>query len=441
MAKLFYTIDEAAQRLGKTVAELSHMVAAGQLEEFKMHDAVHFKRGVIDQLVNEDVIDLDLPADDDLDLGGSAAAIQLNLNEASGNALAEATDDLKFDDDAPSGSAKPDDMELDLDLETELSLADSGAGLPVIPAASKPAATPPRAATSSEPIGLADSADASGMASLPTKQSQVNSNATEKLDLDLDMDLDLDLDLDDLEPTTTTSATPTNAMDDSRGGSGRAMILNDSSGSMAPITPQHAHEHAGAPRAAKDDFLDESGAGKSAGGSAGGSAGKSAGGSAGGSGRLSLETVGSGSGMLEDSADSDDSTIGAALLDDGDDTFGTGASVTGASEIFAEPIEGDSFEEVSSAPITAGGGGGRPTMVAMQMEQLDSPASGMSLGLMVAAMVAIILCALVVIATRMGGGSSLAGVITADMMIWIAALAGGTLLAGGIGFFVGKSIE
>jgi len=145
--------------------------------------------------------------------------------------------------------------------------------------------------------------------------------------------------------------------------------------------------------------------------------------------------------MLEDSADSDDSTIGAALLDDGDDTFGTGSSFTGASEIFAEPIEGDSFEEVSSAPITAGGGGGRPTMVAMQMEQLDSPASGMSLGLMVAAMVAIILCALVVIATRMGGGSSLAGVITADMMIWIAALAGGTLLAGGIGFFVGKSIE
>lgn len=417
MAKLFYTIDEAAQRLGKTVAELNHMVAAGQLEEFKMHDEVHFKRGVIDQLVNEDVLDLDLPADDGLDLGGSAAAIQLNLNEASGSALAEATDDLKFDDDAPSGSAKPDDMELDL--------ADSGAGLPVIPAASKPAATPPRAATSSEPLGLADSADASGMASTPTKKSQVNSKATENLDLDLDMDLGLDLDLDDLEPTTTTSATPTNAMDDSRGGSGRAMNLNDSSGSMAPITPQHAS----APRAAKDDFLDESGAGKSAGGSAGGS------------GKLSLETVGSGSGMLEDSADSDDSTIGAALLDDGDDTFGTGASVTGASEIFAEPIEGDSFEEVSSAPIAAGGGGGRPTMVAMQMEQLDSPTSGMSLGLMVAAMVAIILCALVVIATRMGGGSSLAGMITADMMIWIAALAGGTLLAGGIGFFVGKSIE
>lgn len=421
MAKLFYTIDEAATRLGKTVAELNHMVAAGQLEEFKMHDEVHFKRGVIDQLVNEDIIDLELPADDGLDLGGSAAAIQLNLNEASGSAIAEAIDDLKFDDDAPTGSAKPDDMDLDLGLKGELSLADSSAGLPAIPTASKPAATPPRAATSYEPIGLADSADASGVANSPTKKPQANSNATENLDLDLDMDLGLDLDLDDLKPTTTTTATPTNAMDDSRSGSGHAMILNDASGSMAPITPQHAHEHASAPRAAKDDFLDGSGAG--------------------GSGSLSLETVGSGSGMLEDSADSDDSTIGAALLDDGDDTFGTGSSFTGASEIFAEPIEGDSFEEVSSAPITAGGGGGRPTMVAMQMEQLDSPASGMSLGLMVAAMVAIILCALVVIATRMGGGSSLAGVITADMMIWIAALAGGTLLAGGIGFFVGKSIE
>lgn len=431
MAKLFYTIDEAATRLGKTVSELSTMVAAGQLEEFKMHDQVHFKRAVIDQLIDEDVLDLELPADDDLDLGGSASAIELNLNEASGSAIVDTADDLKFDDDAPSESTKPVDMELDLGLEGELSLADSGAGLPTIPASSI-AAAPPRPPTAAEPIGLADSADASGIANAPTNKSQTTPNATDNLDLDLGMDLGLDLDLDDLddlEPKSTASTKPTNAMDDSRGGSGSAVMLNDASGSMAPIAPQRAS----APRPAQDDFLNDSASGKSAG--------KSAGGSAGGSGSLSLETVGSGSGMLDDSADSDDSTIGAALLDDGDDTFGTAASLTGGSDMFAEPIEDGGFEDAASAPVAAGGGGGRPTMVATQMEQLDSPASGMGLGLMVAAMIAIILCALVVIGTRTGGGSSIAGMITADMMLWIGALAGGTILAGGIGFFVGKSIE
>ena len=98
MAKLFYTIDEAATRLGKSEADLQAMVDSGQLEEFKMHDQVHFKRAVIDQLVDDDGIDLELPLDDDFDLGDSKAPAppELSLNDASGSAI---IDDLKFDDD------------------------------------------------------------------------------------------------------------------------------------------------------------------------------------------------------------------------------------------------------------------------------------------------------------------------------------------------------
>ena len=160
-----------------------------------------------------------------------------------------------------------------------------------------------------------------------------------------------------------------------------------------------------------------------------------------GSGSLSLETVGSGSGMLDDSTDSDQSSVGAALLDDGgDDTFGTGASLGGGSGLFAEPTEMDGFDqENSSVPMASSSTGGG--MVAMQAERVDSAMSGMGLGLMVGTLVAIILATLVVMGTRMGGGSALAGMITQDLMMWCGGLAIATLLAGGIGFFVGKSIE
>ncbi len=80
-------------------------------------------------------------------------------------------------------------------------------------------------------------------------------------------------------------------------------------------------------------------------------------------------------------------------------------------------------------------------MVAMQAERVDSAMSGMGLGLMVGTLVAIILATLVVMGTRMGGGSALAGMITQDLMMWCGGLAIATLVAGGIGFFVGKSIE
>ena len=411
MAKLFYTIDEAATRLGKSEADLQAMVDSGQLEEFKMHDQVHFKRAVIDQLVDDDGIDLDLPLDDDLDLGDSkpSASPALSLNDASGSAI---IDDLKFDDDfAPTAAASPS-MGLDLGLD-DLDLSDSAKdmpGIPVVPAISttpRIEITPPN---NDEPLGLLDSADASAIAqAVPAKSS-------DDLDLDLGLDLGLDLDLgmDDSKPNKP-AAGGIDILGDSRGDSAAAMAASDASGSMAPPTRK--------PKSTQldEDYLDV--------------------GAMTGSGSLSLETVGSGSGMLDDSTDSDQSSVGAALLDDGgDDTFGTGASLGGGSGLFAEPTEMDGFDqENSSVPMAASSTGGG--MVAMQAERVDSAMSGMGLGLMVGTLVAIILATLVVMGTRMGGGSALAGMITQDLMMWCGGLAIATLLAGGIGFFVGKSIE
>ena len=419
MAKLFYTIDEAATRLGKSEADLQAMVDSGQLEEFKMHDQVHFKRAVIDQLVDDDGINLNIPLDDDLDLSNSKAPAPpaISLNEASGSAM---IDDLKFDDDsaptapnAPTPPSASPSMGLDLGLD-DLDLSDSAKDMPGIPAV--PTINTPRIEIAppknDEPLGLLDSADASAIA--PVVPAKSSGDMDGELDLDLGLDLDLDLGIDDPKPNKP-AVGGIDILADSRGDSAAAIAASDASGSMAPPTRKTKSNQP------NEDFLDV--------------------GSMTGSGSLSLETVGSGSGMLDDSTDSDQSSVGAALLDDaGEDTFGTGASLGGGSGLFAEPTEVEGFDqEDSSVPIAVSSTGGG--MVTMQAERVDSAMSGMGLGLMVGTLVAIILATLVVMGTRMGGGSALAGMITQDLMMWCGGLAIATLLAGGIGFFVGKSIE
>lgn len=50
MAKLFYTLEEAAERLGKSEAEIKEMVESGRLQEFRDRDRLMFKRDQVDLL-------------------------------------------------------------------------------------------------------------------------------------------------------------------------------------------------------------------------------------------------------------------------------------------------------------------------------------------------------------------------------------------------------
>jgi hypothetical protein len=159
---------------------------------------------------------------------------------------------------------------------------------------------------------------------------------------------------------------------------------------------------------------------------------------------LSLEPVGRG---LDDSADADASSISAALLDDGADSFdGGGGSLSADTDLFAPNDEGggEAFADADAAApamaATSAARGATPVLVAA--ETVDGASSGLGIGLMVGALAAIVVAALIVVGTRSSGGSALAGEITGDnMMFWLGGLAGGTLLFGGIGFFVGKSID
>lgn len=54
MAKMFYTIEEAAAKLGKTTQEVKEMAASGQLQEFRDRDKLVFKREQVNLLASGD---------------------------------------------------------------------------------------------------------------------------------------------------------------------------------------------------------------------------------------------------------------------------------------------------------------------------------------------------------------------------------------------------
>ncbi|MEM1071570.1 MAG: hypothetical protein AAGB48_01450 [Planctomycetota bacterium] len=54
MAKMFYSLDEAAQALGKTPAEIRAMVESGELQEFRSGDDLVVKREQVDLLRGDD---------------------------------------------------------------------------------------------------------------------------------------------------------------------------------------------------------------------------------------------------------------------------------------------------------------------------------------------------------------------------------------------------
>ena len=69
MAKMFYTLEEAAERLQKSVDEVREMASSGQLQEFRDRDKLMFKVDQVDLLAGDDE-----PLDD---LGAGSGAIPL----------------------------------------------------------------------------------------------------------------------------------------------------------------------------------------------------------------------------------------------------------------------------------------------------------------------------------------------------------------------------
>lgn len=98
MAKMFYTTDEAAKKLGKTDAQLKEMVARGQLQEFRDRDRLMFKVEQVDLLTSGDDF-IPLAESGEHDAIGLASS-GTNLGSGSDKDAKEGTGIALFDPDA-----------------------------------------------------------------------------------------------------------------------------------------------------------------------------------------------------------------------------------------------------------------------------------------------------------------------------------------------------
>lgn len=92
MEKLFYTLEEAAQRLGKSADEVRQMAARGQLAEFRDRDRLMFKKEQVDLLAGGEEEPLKLADSGELEpiglaSSGSAPGVDAKENTGTGIAL------------------------------------------------------------------------------------------------------------------------------------------------------------------------------------------------------------------------------------------------------------------------------------------------------------------------------------------------------------------
>lgn len=147
---------------------------------------------------------------------------------------------------------------------------------------------------------------------------------------------------------------------------------------------------------------------------------------------IGLETVGSGSGLLDLTRESEETALGAELIEqvyrqDGGDS---GAGATG---LFAAVTD------------TGGSANAAPEVIApsftMVQESYDGSWSGVGIGLMVAAFAGLVVVALIALSAVAGSGSGVAASMASNMAMWAGILAGVTAVFGVVGFFIGRATE
>lgn len=150
---------------------------------------------------------------------------------------------------------------------------------------------------------------------------------------------------------------------------------------------------------------------------------------------LSLESVGSGSGLLDLTRESDDTSLGAELLDEiypGSDSSGSKAgSGVGSSGVFG----GSGVLEAPAGMVATMPGvyGAEPS---------DSASDGLTVGMLAGAVTALVVCLIIGFGYLASVPSSLVGAMGGDvgsMWMWTGGVGVLSFVLGGVGFFIGKS--
>jgi hypothetical protein len=148
---------------------------------------------------------------------------------------------------------------------------------------------------------------------------------------------------------------------------------------------------------------------------------------------LSLEAVGSGSGLLDLTRESDDTSLGAELLEEvysGEENIEIPANASGLFEAAgAETMQ----EEVAAASSIAA--------MPMVIESYDGAGSGLGVGVMLGAIAALVCIGIMVVVALFGATPQLSITFADKLWIWAGGLLGITVVFGLIGLFIGKSSE
>ncbi len=353
MAKMFYTLEEACQKLGQSEDGVRSMVDSGEIQEFRDGERLMFRREQVDLIAGDDDA-----GDTDLDI----------------DAPPEETAPEPFEDSGFGGSSMA------------MGLADTG--------------VPPSAPVEeSGPVEPEATSEDPGSPAVPVDEgsgSGYGLSGTGKVG-----GLDLG------------GSGSGSAMDFDLGGSGSGSAMNfdlgesgDDSGVAVALEGGEIDDAAAETRVS--DAVDE---------------------------ELSLESVGSGSGLLDLTRESDDTSLGAELLDEvweggEEDNEEFGGSASGLFESSSD--EGAATEAVA---VPMG-------LQAVPMaEAYDGSWSGMGIGLMVGAMAALVCILVMMVVSFIGVTPALAGMITEDLWIWAAGFGGVAILAGLVGLFLGRASE
>ena len=149
---------------------------------------------------------------------------------------------------------------------------------------------------------------------------------------------------------------------------------------------------------------------------------------------LSLDEVGSGSGLLDLTRESDDTSLGAELLEEvysGEENIEIPANASGLFE--AASGEMSAIDEAAAASGI--------TSMPMVVEVYDGAGSGLGTGLMLGALVALICVAIIAVVGVTGATPDLAIRFAGNLWMWFGGLLVIAIVFGLIGLFIGKSTE
>jgi len=418
MAKIFYTIQEACDKLHKSETELMALIKSGKLREFRDQDKLKLKVEDVNSL-SDSGLDMKLSSDIKI-LSDGSGSFELDLSDSMSPAIAPNPKNT-----SPVGPTAPPAIEDDLVLDLG-SMA--SAQTPAIAANDQSAADAFTLELDLDSSSPAASAAQSAAESSLLPQAEEDS-LTFQLDLDEDVastpaptkaapqkpaaEIDLNVGLDDLE-------------------------FEDSAKSKADKIPEKST--AKTPLENFDQTIEDSRDGSAVGfdsrvdSAIGGSGGLEAD-------KINLDQPGSGSGLLDLTQESEDSQMGAALMDEafqGDDEAPQNASgifggESNESGVHEAPVMG-SGSSTASVPAFA-------STATPGIEIYSGSWSGLTIGLLVPAIVGLTATAVMLVVKALGGTPDLAIMFAQDWMTWTGGYAGAIAICGAIGFFVGKATE